>query len=54
MDDGTLHEFEAGEFYVAGPRDHGERRRVAEQDAPIDGWEHPADCACPACRVTRP
>ena len=52
-EDGEFWEFEDGEFFVTGPRDHGVRRRAAEEAAPASGWSHPADCACPACRVTR-
>jgi hypothetical protein len=52
-EDGEHWEYEDGEFFVTGPRDHGVRRRVAGEDAPAGGWSHPADCACPACRVTR-
>jgi hypothetical protein len=52
-EDGEFWEFEDEQFYVTGPRDHGARRRAAEEAAPAGGWSHPADCACPACRVTR-
>jgi hypothetical protein len=52
-EDGEFWEFEDGGFFVTGPRDHGVRRRAAEEDAPVSGWSHPSDCACPACRVTR-
>jgi hypothetical protein len=52
-DSGEFWEFEDGEFLVTGPRDHGVRRRAAEEAAPASGWSHPSDCACPACRVTR-
>jgi hypothetical protein len=48
--DGELWEFEDGAFTVTA---RGERHRMDEADAPIDGWSHPEDCACPACRVAR-
>jgi hypothetical protein len=50
-ENGELWEFEAGEFFVTGPRDRGVRRLVAEESTPAAGWSHPAGCACPACRV---
>jgi hypothetical protein len=52
-EDGALWEFDEGEFFVTGLRDHGVRRLATEDVAPAGGWSHPADCACPACRVTR-
>jgi hypothetical protein len=52
-EDGEFWEFEDGEFYVTGSRDHGMRRRAAEEAAPASGWSHPSGCVCPACRVTR-
>ncbi len=48
--EGQLWEFEDGAFFVTA---HGERRRADVADAPLDGWSHPDDCACPACRVAR-
>jgi hypothetical protein len=51
--DGELWEYEDGTFFRTGHGDRGERRRAGEEDAPRDGWSHPADCACPACRVAR-
>jgi hypothetical protein len=51
--DGELWEFEDGDFYTTVRGDAGGRRRADEVDAPFDGWSHPADCACPACRVAR-
>lgn len=47
---GELWEFEDDVFFVTG---RGRRRRADEVDAPLDGWSHPADCACAACRVAR-
>lgn len=51
---GELWEFEDGAFWVAAPR-HRKRQRVDDESlAPADGWSHPADCDCPACRVMEP
>jgi hypothetical protein len=47
---GELWEYEDDAFFVTG---RGRRRRVDETDAPFDGWSHPGDCACAACRVAR-
>jgi hypothetical protein len=52
--DGGLWEFEDGTFHVTGRGDRGRRRRVDDDElAPFEGWSHPADCDCPACRVAR-
>ena len=49
---GEFWEFEDGSFWVTLPRDRGVRRRVEDGDlAPFEGWSHPADCDCSACRV---
>jgi hypothetical protein len=49
---GDFWEYEGGEFYLTARGERG-RRRADETDAPREGWSHPADCACPACRVDR-
>jgi hypothetical protein len=53
MPDGEFWEYEDGAFYLTGRGDRGVRRRADETDAPHEGWSHPADCACPACRVAK-
>jgi len=51
--EGGLWEYEDGTFYLTARGDRGGRRRAEEMDAPREGWSHAADCACPACRVTK-
>jgi hypothetical protein len=48
---GELWEYEDAAFFVTAPGERGERRRADEADAPREGWSHPADCACAACRA---
>jgi len=51
--DGEFWEFEDG-VHVSGRGERGMRRRVDDDDlAPFEGWSHPADCDCPACRVAK-
>jgi len=50
---GELWEFEDGAFWVTARRDRGRRRVDDDRLAPAEGWSHPADCDCPACRVTK-
>jgi hypothetical protein len=52
MADGALWEFEGGVFYVTRPSDHGHRQAVDDPaSTPSDGWVHPPECDCAACRV---
>lgn len=51
-DDGSLWEYEDGAFYVTVLGAGRERRLVEDETlAPPDGWVHPPDCTCEACRI---
>jgi hypothetical protein len=49
--EGVLWEYEDGSFYLTARGARGGRRRADETDAPREGWSHPEDCACAACRA---